>query len=646
MNMEDINIEVAPRNGKPTRLVVAQFGQDGEYRATFNTDSAISRERFVAKLAGKAGIEDDDLLAKIDRKITKLADDADAEADAADEDLSDSEIGTEERKSQATQLVELAIAARVTLFHDADGVAYARFIIDGHHEIAKVASNQFKRWLARLFFGQTGKAPNSQAKADATGVLEGIALYDGDERAVYVRVAEHEGRIYVDLCNAEWSVVEVDGNGWRIVESPVMFRRAKAMLPLPTPEIGGSVDDLRPFFDVEGTPFILVVAWLLAAIRPRGPYPLLEFDGEQGSGKSTRARMLRCLVDPNSADLRSEPREPRDLMIAASNGHVVALDNLSFLPAWLSDCLCRLSTGGGFSTRTLYENDEETIFNATKPVILTGIEQVASRGDLIDRALLVSLPAIPEHKRKPESELWAAFEAARPRLFGAILTAVSAAIRNLPTTRIASLPRMADFALWISAAESALGWEPGTFMAAYSDNRDEADHLAVESSIIGKALVELLAQFGEWESTPAELLSELEQRAGLADEKKRKPKGWPGNARALSGAIRRICPHLRKIGFEVEDWRDNTAKRSRKITIRRVGESSVRSVRGVQTPGISDDSLDANVPGWTQPGVTWTQAASERHLDRTQMDAADATPHESSAQEEPDEELVEWRSKN
>jgi hypothetical protein len=48
----------------------------------------------------------------------------------------------------------------------------------------------------------------------------------------------------------------------------------------------------------------------------------------------------------------------------------VALDNLSDIKPWLSDCLCRLSTGGGFSTRTLFENDEETIFNATRPVIL------------------------------------------------------------------------------------------------------------------------------------------------------------------------------------------------------------------------------------------------------------------------------------
>ena len=624
----DINIEVAPRNGQPRRVVVARFGEDGEHRSTINTDSAISRERFLRQLAKKTASDPEELVGRLDQKLTQLADEADVQAEL---DAETDEEGTEgtaesERKSQATQLVEMVAATGAELFHDPDGTAYARFIVDDHHEVARVGSSAFKKWMARLYFGKTGKAPNSQAKADAAGVLEGTALFDGKERVVFVRVAECEGRVYLDLCNQKWQAIEVDARGWRLVnQPPVYFRRAKAMLPLAEPVLGGSLGLFERFFGSTGNRLVLMVAWLVAALRPRGPYAILEFDGEAGSGKSTRAKMLRCLVDPNSADLRSEPREPRDLMIAASNGHVIALDNLSVMSAWLSDCLCRLATGGGFGTRTLYENDEETIFNVQRPIILTGIEQVASRGDLIDRSLLVSLPSIPESERRPEAELWREFEAARPALLGFLLTGVSAAIANVPTVHVECLPRMADFALWIVAAESALGWPPGTFLSAYTGNREEADHLAIEASVIGKVLLELLEATSEWEGPAAELLQCLEQRAGLT-EKRQKPKEWPRNPRSLSGALRGIAPHLRKTGWDCEFTRSEGSGRRRKIILRRSAQICVQTVRTVPEPANSEEMSELVR---TQMDANWavrTQTGSVEPSDRTQMDGPDANP--------------------
>src|SRR5262249_19586522 len=152
----------------------------------------------------------------------------------------------------------------------------------------------------------------------------------------------------------------------------------------------------RRFVNVSDKDWPLVAAWLVASLRPIGPYAILCLHGEHGSGKSTQISKLRELVDPNTAPIRGEPKNAHDLMIAANNGWLIALDNLSYVPPWLSDCLCRLSTGGGFSTRTLYENDEETIFEATRPISINGIEELATRGDLIDRSLFVSLPTIPD----------------------------------------------------------------------------------------------------------------------------------------------------------------------------------------------------------------------------------------------------------
>jgi hypothetical protein len=201
---------------------------------------------------------------------------------------------------------------------------------------------------------------------------------------------------------------------------------------------------------------VLVIAWTLACLRNRGPYPVMVLSGEQGSAKSTFSAILRALLDPNTAPLRALPREDRDLFIAASNGHVLAFDNVSGLPAWISDTLCRLATGGGFAVRQLYSDQDEVLFDAARPVILNGIEDIVTRPDLADRAVFLMLEPIPEERRRPEQELWTAFEAQRPRILGVLLYAASKGLAMLPQTRLDKLPRMADFALWAAACETAL----------------------------------------------------------------------------------------------------------------------------------------------------------------------------------------------
>ena len=190
-----------------------------------------------------------------------------------------------------------------------------------------------------------------------------------------------------------------------------------------------------------------MVAWALAVLRNKGPYPALVLSGEQGSAKSTFSAILRALLDPNTAPLRALPREDRDLFIAASNGHVLAFDNVSGLPAWISDTLCRLATGGGFAVRQLYTDQDEVLFDAARPVILNGIEDIVTRPDLADRAVFLTLEPIPEERRRPEAELWAAFEAERARILGVLLDAVVEGLKRLPDTHLPKLPRMADFAL-------------------------------------------------------------------------------------------------------------------------------------------------------------------------------------------------------
>ena len=292
-------------------------------------------------------------------------------------------------------LSNLAVCAE--LFHTADGTAFADLTIDGHRETWPVRSIRLRSWLRRKHYEATGAAATAGAISSALDLLEARAQFDAPQRAVYLRVAEHDGRIYLDLADERWRAVEIGPDGWQVItRPPVRFRRAAGMLPLPMPIPGGSLEALAPFFNVANRgDFVLVMAWLLAALRHGGPYPLLAVSGEQGSAKTVFSKILRGLIDPNAAPVRTGPREERDLFIAASNGHLLAFDNLSDLPPWMSDALCRLASGGSFAVRQLYTDRDEVLFQAARPIILNGIEDVITRPDLADRAIFLSLTAPP-----------------------------------------------------------------------------------------------------------------------------------------------------------------------------------------------------------------------------------------------------------
>ena len=290
------------------------------------------------------------------------------------------------------------------------------------------------------------------------------------------------------------------------------LRRAAGTRFLPVPVAGGSIEVLRSFLNVQAdNDFVLVVAWPMAGLRNRGPYPVLIVCGEQGSAKSNFTAIMRSLLDPNTAPLRTMPRDARDLFIAASNSHVLAFDNVSCVPDWISDTLCRLSTGGGFATRQLYTNQDEVLFDAARPVILNGIEDMVRRPDLADRRLFLTLEAIPENRRRPQAELSAAFEAERPRILGGLLDAAVKGLKRLPTTRLPNLPRMADFAIWVTACEMAL-WSAGTFAAAYNSNRDEAIEAVIEADRVAAAVRTLAQARTVWTGTATDLLVALQRR--------------------------------------------------------------------------------------------------------------------------------------
>jgi hypothetical protein len=465
--------------------------------------------------------------------------------------------------SQKAELLRLC--DEVELFHTSDGDAYATLENSDHRENWAVQSSQFKMWLVRGFYQRAGTAADRASVQSVLGVLEGRAKFDGSEINVHTRLAGYEGRLYLDLANDSWECVEIRPDGWKVIsDPPVRFRRPAGLLPLPAPAPapGGELSELRGLLNVTNdNDFELIVGWLINALREMGPYFILALYGEHGCAKSFTCRLLRSIVDPCRPDLAAIPRSTHDLMICAQNRRIIALDNISYISATNSDALCRISTGGGHQTRKLYTDSDEALLDVQRPILLNGIGDIITRGDLQDRAICIYLPRIPEVERRRESDLWTQFRVRHPSLLGALLTAVACSLKNEETTNLDSLPRMADAATWITAAEPALGWSGRTFINSYRMNQATSNETILEASPIAESVRSLLQEGDAWTGTAAALLRELTNHISQEISRTR---AWPKQPHLLSRALRRLAPNLRAAGIGV-DFEQTPGSNSRKL---------------------------------------------------------------------------------
>lgn len=475
------------------------------------------------------------------------------------------EVGAGRQPSQSARLLAMTDEAGDELFHTQSGETYARVRVRDHLEVHRLGrQGSYRRHLARRFYSLHRQVPSVQAMGDALAVLEAHALHEGDEHDVYLRLAPHptEPGFVLDLADEEWRQVVVTAERWHITLEPlVRFRRPPTMRALPTPKPGGNLDRLRHLLLIPDDVWVLLLVWLLGALHPSGPYALLLLVARHGSGKSLLARMLKAIIDPTDAPLRAAPRHERDLLIAARNTWAIVYDNLSTVSPDLSDALCRLATGGGLSTRQLFTNDDETVLEAKRPVIITGIEDVVTRGDLLDRALPVELPPIDAHSRRTEGELLEAFATEHPFLLGALLDAAVVGFQRLPALKPATLPRLADAALWAMACEPATGLPEGTIATALQEITQQGAYIALDADPLAAAVQALIEQHGPWRGRATALLHALEE---VAPENARRARTWPKVANAAAGRLRRLAPSLQIIGIVV------TSTRSRGFTTWRI----------------------------------------------------------------------------
>jgi hypothetical protein len=377
-----------------------------------------------------------------------------------------------EKKGDAIGAI-VALAHRSYRFFHFEDDAYVEVERRGHPEVLLIGEDTFRRLLRILVTKHLKIVALNEWLKNAIDQLAAHALEEAPEYPVFVRLAEHDGNVYLDVCDRERTVIEVDGDGWRVCATPpVRFIRTKTMLPLKMPVKGGTIADLKPFFSIEEDDLLLLVGVLVGFLNPDGPYPVLQLIGGDGRGKTFFALLILLLLDATKVVGCAPPAKVEDLMLAAKQRRILFFDNLSDIVKWLSDALCRLSTGGAIERRTLYRNSETSAFVAKRPIVVTGIRDVIDSPDLTSRAIKIDLPKIENRGR--EKDLLKAFEEARPKILGWLLDGVSSALKRQRNIKIDDLPRLADFCVWATAAEPGLGLEQGSIVAAYREARKAA----------------------------------------------------------------------------------------------------------------------------------------------------------------------------
>ena len=468
----------------------------------------------------------------------------------------DSDDGDSIKESQSEVLIRLA--ADAPLFHTPTGDAYATVPLgSSHHCNYKVGSRQFKQWLTKQFYLETGKAPGSDAMSQAIGVLEAMAVIDGPEKKLFLRVAEHGGAFYYDLCDAGGNVVRVAPDGFQLAaDPPDIFRRTKNMsaqvLPLPT----GDARLLAKHINTKSkSDEILFVVTTGTSLVPNIAHPTFVVAGEKGAAKTTIMRKFRKIVDPAVRDLYVLSYSEQDLAIVLANNYAPCFDNIESISPRQSDMLCMASTGGGISKRTLYSDSDETILEFKHCVGLNGINVVATRPDLLDRSVIIELDRIPAKKRQEEALVWKTFEADLPAIMGGYFGALAKAIAIYPTVKLDSLPRMADYCRWGYALAEALGYGGQAFIDAYTRNISRTNENAINEDPVAAAVVAFMRDRSEWQGYVAKLLIELERIA--EDERiNLKARRWPKAAHVLTSRLKEVKSNLEEVGIRYERQHD------------------------------------------------------------------------------------------
>lgn len=483
---------------------------------------------------------------EMDRHINTLRDKTKITKLAIRRDIKDFAGTKEDCKSQAEMLIE--IASGYKLFSDdvKEGYAYMDNVA------VKIRSSQFKQRLSKILWEGKGIAPNSDSLNQALNVIEAKAVHDGECLILSNRVAEYGGNFFYDLC--EGRAVRISKLGWGVTDNfPILFKRYSHQQKQVEPKKGGNIQNLFRFINVrEGRHQLLSLVYSISCLVPNIPHPIFHPYGDQGAGKTSLFTFNKLLLDPSKLDVIITPRNLEELAQTLEHHYLCMFDNLSSCPDWLSDLLSQACTGGGFSKRKLYTDDEDIIYRIQRCIGLNGINLIVSRGDLMDRTILLHMDRIEPSDRKEKKVLMQEFEEERPYILGRFFDVLSKAMSIYPTVKLSNLPRMADFMTWGVAISQALGYKADDFIEVYQSNIESQSAEIINSNTLAQAVLTFMQERESWRGTVKQAYEELEKLITVSKD----DKSFPKCSNKLRKHLNRVKPNLLDHGikFMIADY--------------------------------------------------------------------------------------------
>lgn len=473
--------------------------------------------------------------------------------------------GQEQRSTQAETLLELVGDVGVAFFHSDTNDCYAVIPVGKHQEVWSLESRNFNVWLHKLYYDNIGKPVGNEAVGRVLLVLTAKALFDNpDPVTLSTRVATHDSAFWYDLAHPEWKAVKVTGDGWNIVDNPpILFHRYNHQKAQTMAQSGGDINKILEYINLKENR-TLFLCWLVSCFVPNIPHPMPIFFGEKGAAKTTTCTLLKSLIDPSELETLALEKDQRSLLVSLQQHWFLPLDNVSHISGETSDALCRAITGGGISHRLFFTNGESFIMKFQRCLAVNGINNVATRPDLLDRAILVELERISEDDRRELSEVMSKFLDDSASILGGIFDTLSRAMAIYPTVKLDKLPRMADFCRWSYAIGEALGGFGEQFLAEYTANIASQNAEAVNADPVATLVVAFMTGRGTWYGMVSELLNalmEIAPRHGIYIGSK----GLPKTANHLGRRLNSLKSNLEAVGIPFE--RDDTNSKGAYITL-------------------------------------------------------------------------------
>jgi hypothetical protein len=476
----------------------------------------------------------------------------------------------------------------IELFLDETKTPYAAIRQGDHLETVPIESKRFEDWVGSMcyHYQKDYDAVPSIISKEEINKIESILRYEAASsvRTLYLRVAGFVdteaadldvNKIFYDLCNPNWEIVEITRNGWSIIrqdEEHLLFKRFSIMNPQVYPEKDYPPDILQQFMklinvdddddDDEDNHLLAIVYIISLFLLADLPKPMLNPNGPHGSGKSTYQEYLKLIVDPAAVLTTAFPKSLAELVQVLSHSYVTFFDNVSGISEVTSDQLCRAVTGSGFVKRSLYTNDEDVIYNMKRAVGYNGINVSAHKADLLDRLLNLKLKHIDKRKRKKLKQLQKEFERILPYLLGYIFDLLVKVLGRMGEVKLEELPRMADFAEMGEPISKCLGYPEGKFTEAYSRNIGITNEEVIDSNLVATAITLLLKKQQMYAGKAGELLA-LFNDLGTKNREIQNivnNKWWPKTPKAFSNRITEIEPNLKEIGIIIERVEDKHTK--------------------------------------------------------------------------------------